>query len=93
MGWDRRNALHRLSGKPAQQALGAWSRTEGHIGLLYSRLPANVDWKFSVEGGCLFAHHCILATNQSLHMVWQVVGGHNYVLKAEWQFPREAGLL
>lgn len=34
----------------------------------------------------------VLAPNQSLHVVGQV-GGHNYVLKAEWHFPREAGLL
>ena len=37
-----------------------------------------------MEDGCLFSHHCILAPNQSLHVVGQV-GGHNYVLKAEWQ--------
>ena len=60
--------------------------------LIDSCLPPHVDWKFSVEDGCLFSHHCILAPNKSLHVVGQV-GGHNYVLKGEWHFPREAGLL
>lgn len=49
-------------------------------------LTGSSPWRMDVS------HHCILAPNQSLHMVGQVEG-HNYVLKAEWHFPREAGLL